>query len=799
MSFHTVSRVALALGLIAGLSNVANAATPGVAPAPAPGEPVAAPAAQPDDAAQTDILVTARRSTRSVTQLDSTEIQKILPGINPLKAIQTLPGVTYLTADPWGNNEQNISLFIHGFNQQQLGYTLDGIPLGDQNYGNYNGLSPQRAIISENVGKVTLASGAGDLGTASTSNLGGTIDTFSSDPKHSFGGTVAQTVGSYSAFRTYVRLDSGDLGGGNAFYVSGVRQDARAWDFNGHQGGYQANGKFVHDSGSIKLTGYFAYSDKTEPNEDATVVNISKGEVPGSVPYTRPFLYPDFKTAVAYLTSAEYAAAKDNYRNYYSDAQRTDYLGYVAMTAKLSSAVTYDAKVYYHHNDGVGVVAGPITVAGLPQLFSVYYPGQNLSTVFGGSGFATRTTEYRIDRGGIIQTLKLSLGNHDIEFGGWFERQSSSAFRRWYALDVNNPSTPYQRPRDTLNPLITQYYSEVRVDQLQSHVQDAWHVLPTLTILGGFKSTYQFATQRIKVQPLLGSFAGTVALPNGALETTKVFLSEVGAVWEVTPNDQLFVNAQKNIRQFQTSAAAGLSPFALGSQGAFDLFSSTVQPETSWTYEGGVRSHHQLGGGLSIEGQLSVYHVDFSNRLLGISPNPIVNSITSGAAIIQNVGGVKTNGVDFAFTLHAGPRVSLYNALSYNTSKYKADYISGTTTIPTKDKNVPGSPDWLNKTVLSVGHGIFDGQLIGDYIGRRYATYTNDLSVGGYFTLAGQIGATIPLDQRLVAKALRVSVNVTNITDRKAASSLSIGSATNTYSVFPLAPRQVFGTVSISF
>ncbi|WP_339507156.1 TonB-dependent receptor, partial [Pseudomonas sp. EA_15y_Pfl1_P102] len=168
-------------------------------------------------------------------------------------------------------------------------------------------------------------------------------------------------------------------------------------------------------------------------------------------------------------------------------------------------------------------------------------------------------------------------------------------------------------------PLITQHYSEVRVDELQSHVQDAWHVLPTLTILGGFKSTYQFATQRIKVQPLLGSFAGTVALPNGALETTKVFLPEVGAVWEVTPNDQLFVNAQKNIRQFQTSAAAGLSPFALGSQGAFDLFSSTVQPETSWTYEGGVRSHHQLGGGLSIEGQLSVYHVDFSNRLLGIS------------------------------------------------------------------------------------------------------------------------------------------------------------------------------------
>ena len=68
--------------------------------------------------------------------------QKIIPGVSPLKAIETLPGVVFETADPWGNNEQNESLFVHGFSTQQLGYTLDGVPLGDQQYGNYNGLSP---------------------------------------------------------------------------------------------------------------------------------------------------------------------------------------------------------------------------------------------------------------------------------------------------------------------------------------------------------------------------------------------------------------------------------------------------------------------------------------------------------------------------------------------------------------------------------------------------------------------------------------------------------------------------------
>src|SRR5476649_1331771 len=150
----------------------------------------------------------ASHKTRSSVAINKSDMQKILPGINPLKALETLPGVSFQTADPWGNNEQNLSLFVHGFSGQQLGYTMDGVPLGDQQYGNYNGLSPQRAVISENVRSVVLSSGAGDVGTASTSNLGGTIETYSSDPLATRGGTVQQTVGSYRTSRTYARYDT---------------------------------------------------------------------------------------------------------------------------------------------------------------------------------------------------------------------------------------------------------------------------------------------------------------------------------------------------------------------------------------------------------------------------------------------------------------------------------------------------------------------------------------------------------------------------------------------------------------
>jgi iron complex outermembrane receptor protein len=773
------------------------------APAVAPGAEAAAGADVGDGG---DTIVVTGRVTRSVTQVTNVEIQKVLPGISPLKAIQTLPGVTFMTADPWGNNEQNISLFIHGFNAQQLGYTLDGIPLGDQTYGNYNGLSPQRAIISENVGRVTLASGAGDLGTASTSNLGGTIDTFSSDPSEEMGGTIAQTLGSHSTYRTYGRLDTGTFGSGNSFTISGLRHKAKAWDFNGKQGGYQANAKFVHDDATGKLTLYGAYSDKIEPNEDATVITVANR---ATAPYARPFLYPDFQSALTYLSSGAYKAAGSNYRNYYSDAQRTDWLGYAKYDWNVSDRITFSNQAYYHHDDGVGVVAGPVDVAGLPQLFSFYYPGTGaattpanlarLSTIFGGSGFATRTTEYRIDRGGLLSTWRVDLGDHQIELGGWYEHQSSSAKRRWYALDVNNPSTPYQRPHDSLTPLITQYWSEVRVDEYQAHIQDSWKPTETLTIQGGIKSTIQHARQNMKVQPIPGSFTGSVALPNGKINTEKYFLPQLGGLWQASDHEQIFVNAQKNIRQFQTSAASGLSPFALGSQAAFDIFKDTAKPETSWTYEAGVRTRRELGSGISFDGQISYYHVDFSNRLLSISPTPTITAIVSGSPLIANVGSVKTDGVDIAGTWRFGPHFSFYNALSYNNSKYQDNYTSGTATIATAGKKVPGSPDWVYKFVATGTYGMFDAQLVGDYVGRRYATFTNDLSVPSYFTMAARIGAKIPVAEGAFVKEVNVSLNVTNLTDKKAASTLSIGAATGTFNEFPLAPRQWFGTVGVKF
>jgi len=780
-----------------------------------------------DATAVSEVVVTMARETRSSVELPTQEIQKALPGISPLKAINTLPGVIYETADPWGNNEQNLSLFVHGFSTQQLGYTLDGAPLGDQQYGNYNGLSVSRAVTSENVGRVNLSSGAGSLGVASTSNLGGAIETFSRDPSKDREFNIRQTLGSYQTTRTFLRADSGDLGNGNSGFISYVHQDQRAWDFNGHQRDNQVNLKFVHDGAMGRFTAYLDWQDKVEPNEDATGFgNQQTAAAAGFTPYTRPFLYPNLAACSSTLTGGPGTpppAQGNNFSNCFSAAQRTDLFGYLKYEWKVSSDITWSNQAYYHYNYGRGIVAGPINQAGLPGLFAGYFPQlvvgsttsaatlTNISNLFGGTGNEVRTTEYRINRGGLISTLNWQLGDHQIEAGAWLEHNEPAQHRVWYPFSAaNNDLSPYDTPKPPA--VFIQYYPEFYVNDVQLHLQDQWRVRPNLLLQAGVKASLQNADGEFRInQKNPVTAAVPVVFPSGKIRSDEWFLPQLGLLWDATENEQVFANAQKNLRQFIPYGAGsnfyGFSPWSLGTQAAFELFKQTVNPETSWTYELGARTHRQVDAGplTSIEGQVSVYHVDFRNRLLNIAP---FNFINPAPAILANVGGVTTNGVDIAATLNFGPNFHLYDALSYNKSTYASNYQSGTTvvngvtmpvTVATGAKWVPLTPDWLNKTIASVNFGPFEAQLSGEYIGRRYVTYLNDLQVKSTFMLGLQASYRFDMPEAGWLKGLKLSGNITNLNDIKGVSTAVVTGNSGGYQAFPIAPRMVFVTLDATF
>jgi hypothetical protein len=770
-------------------------------------------AADAEAASSEAIIVTAQHTTRSSVLISGEETQKLLPGISPLKAIASLPGVIYETADPWGNNEQNESLIVHGLTTQQLGYTMDGVPLGDQQYGNYNGLSPSRAVSSENVDNVVLSSGAGALGVASTSNLGGAIETFSRLPGQERQVDVRQTLGSYDTTRTFVRLDTGVIGDGNTAYASYLHQDARAWDFDGHQKGDQVNAAYQHTGNKGVFTWYGDWQQKVEPNEDATLFGTQQASTSTYFPYTRPFIYPDITAGLAYLNAngAPPAQFGNNFSNYFSAAQRADALTYFKFDWKLADDLTWSNQPYYHYDYGRGIVAGPVNQAGLPGLFAIYFPGQNLVNVFGGTGYEVRTTEYRINRGGLRSTLNWQLGDHAIEAGLWYEHNESAQHRVWYPFAASsNDQTPYDIP---VNYVFTQYYFELKTDDVQLHLQDQWRITPNLLLQAGWKASLQTAGDEVKVQqknapclPPPGTCPVQTNYPTGSLTSNDWFLPEVGATWDVDDHDQLFFNVQKNMRQFVVYGAGSnfyaTSPWSLGSQQAFDDFKATGKPETSWVYEVGARTRRSfnLGPLTGIDGQINYYHVDFSNRMLNVAT---FNFINPNPAILVNVGGVAMDGADVAATLHFGEHLSLYDALSYNNSTYQDDYqtVAGgvQTTVPLAGKHVPLQPDWLNRFIVATNWGPFDAQLSSDYLGRRPVTYLNDLSVKSQFLLGLQAGYTFeaPLGGRL--KEFRLSVNGSNLTNHKGISTAVVTSNTGGYQGFPIPPSMWFVTLSTKF
>ena len=124
-----------------------------------------------EDANAGEIVVFGKGETRQVQTLNVEDIAAAAPGTSPLKVLEKLPSVSFQSANALGTNEWSTRIAVRGFNQNQLGFTMDGVPLGDMSYSNFNGLHISRAISSENIGKATLNQGAGALSTPSSSNL----------------------------------------------------------------------------------------------------------------------------------------------------------------------------------------------------------------------------------------------------------------------------------------------------------------------------------------------------------------------------------------------------------------------------------------------------------------------------------------------------------------------------------------------------------------------------------------------------------------------------------------------------
>jgi iron complex outermembrane recepter protein len=708
-----------------------------------------------DLAASEEIVVFGQGETRQVQELTSKELLILAPGTSPLKAIEKLPSVNFQSADPFGTYEWSSRVSIRGFNQNQLGYTLDGIPLGDSTYGNNNGLHIGRAIISENIGVTRVSQGSGSIGTQATNNLGGTLEFFSMDPNDGFGVDANLTYGSENTIRGFGRVNFGEVDGIRGF-VSGVYHNAEKWKGGGDQRNWQINAKAIIPVGQAEFDAYFAYSDRAEQDyQDLSLEMIAR------LGYDHDNYFPDYATAIR-AAQGIFVAPINNLDDSYYDASglRKDTLASYGLTAPLDDGVTFKIKAYYHDNTGQGTWGTP------------YVPSPN------GVPLSIRTTEYDIQRGGVFSSLNAEVGNHEITVGGWYEHNDFTQARRFYAYEsLTTPGrdhTKFQR-----NPFFTQWLFDFNTDTLQYYVQDKM-TFGDLTVNVGWKGFQVNNEADPRVQG---------ALAAGKIKSKDWFQPHVGAAYKLNDKAEIFGGFTQVTRAFVSSATSG--PFSTTQAGFNALIARGLKPEESDTYELGARYNDNVFNGV-----IGVYYVNFRNRLLGVQTGA---GIVGNPAILQNVGGVRSIGFEAAGDVRLGGGLTLFASYSYNDATYRDDVVTPTATIATDGKDVVDTPKHMLRGEIAYDSDTFFGRVGANYMSKRYFNYLNDRSVPSRVLVDATLGYRFDAGLR---SPIELQLNATNLLDKKYVATIGsngFGNSGDNQTLLAGAPQQFFATVKVGF
>jgi iron complex outermembrane recepter protein len=704
------------------------------------------------------IVVFGQGQTRQVQELDSEDLSILAPGTSPLKAIEKLPSVNFQSADPFGTYEWSSRVSIRGFNQNQLGFTLDGIPLGDSSYGNNNGLHIGRAIISENIGVTRVSQGSGSIGTQATNNLGGTLEFFSADPNSGTGADANLTYGSENTLRGFARLNWGEAGGIRGF-VSGVYHNAEKWKGGGDQRNWQINAKALIPVGDAEFDAYFSYSDRAEQDyQDLSLEMINR------LGYDHDNFFPDYATAINAARNIFVAPINNRDDSYYdASGLRKDTLAGYGLTAPLDEGVTFKIKAYYHDNTGQGTWGTP------------YVASPN------GVPMSVRTTEYDIQRGGVFSSLNAEIGDHEITIGGWYEHNDFTQARRFYAYE--SLTTP---GRDHLkfqrNPFFTQWLFDFNTDTLQYYVQDKIS-FGDLTVNLGWKGFQVNNEADPRVQ---GSLAA------GKIKSKDWFQPHAGVAYKLNDKAELFGGFTQVTRAFVSSATSG--PFSTTQAGFDALRTRGLKPEESDTFELGARYNDPVFNGV-----IGVYYVNFRNRLLGVPTGP---GIVGNPAILQNVGGVRSIGFEAAGDVRLGSGLTLFASYSYTDASYRDDVIIPgvvPTIIGIKGKTVVDTPKHLLRGEFAYDSDTFFGRLGANYMSKRYFTYTNDQSVGARVLVDATLGYRFDAGLRA---PIELQLNATNLLDKKYVSTIGsngFGNSGDNQTLLAGVPQQFFATLKVGF
>jgi iron complex outermembrane receptor protein len=207
-----------------------------------------------------------------------------------LNTINLVPGVSFTNTDAFGSSGGAINM--RGFDGARISLTVDGIPLNDT--GNYAIYSNQQ-LDPELIQRANVNLGTTDVDSPTAAATGGTVNYITRIPDEEAGVMGSFSVGSENFQRSFVMLESGDIGpfGTRAFgswsfteYDQWIGPGAlQKTQFNG--GIYQPlgeNGDFVRVTAHYNenRNNFYSRYNQATFNSGVLPVNYTTGCAPGA-------------------------------------------------------------------------------------------------------------------------------------------------------------------------------------------------------------------------------------------------------------------------------------------------------------------------------------------------------------------------------------------------------------------------------------------------------------------------------------------------------------------------------------
>lgn len=712
------------------------------------------------------ISVVGTGSSRTTATVSVAEIESQVPGVAPQALLATLPGVNVQTTDPFGLYEFGDSMSIRGFSANQIGVTLDGIPI--ETYDTREGGPITRYVSSENLMDVTVSAGSGDVTQPSYHALGGAIRYTSLAPKggDSWSGNLTQTVGSDSLVRTFVRLDTPDWWeGGPTAYVSASRTHGGVWDLEQatqKSDHFEAKIRQAWDAGSLTLG--WIYNNRKD--YDVQAYN-SDGSVAWDL-HERITGNPE--------VDAEHYTEWQNGRRDSLLSLGGDFL--------FNDAIGFKFTGYYENKHGYGIGGTPPStatglyedaIAGMPGRtdIAILDPQQvdadgNVTHV----GAMTRREEIMGgDRYGLTAAVSWETEHNKLEIGGWYETYDFDQVRPLYNLDPASGALL----KGAL-PIVIYYDNHFSTDVKQLYVKDTLRLLED-------RLTLEFGAKGLDVERDYRGIANLDDFNNGLTRQTTIknsdwFQPQVGASFSLSQTVQVFGNYAEN---FSSAPRLALTSGA---------FNPDIRPEESKNIDMGIRAESAIWSGY-----IALYKVNYENRIIALTdPNPLVVAPT----IYANVGDVETYGAEVSGMWRPADGWRLGASLTYNKSEFQDDYfgpVSGDL-VPVRGNEVPDSP----KFMFSVNGGWegehFFANLDAKYTDKRYGDTLNTDQVDSTVIVNGSVGYQGGDDGFMSGGRLQVSVY--NLFDKDdAIGAVFPNESSGSYNL--VAPRQIFASVSYKF